>query len=106
MHRGYKTFFTHISAEHDILTAKDKDKEALFNVAFKTDNINHVELFLRHNEYQHLPAFLYLPDTTLLLRASAREIPVPFYRHWYDAAGARTPTAPEADALTSELSGR
>ena len=29
---------------------KDKDKEALFNVAFETDNISSVELLLQHNK--------------------------------------------------------
>ena len=32
---------------------KIKDKEALFNVAFETDNISSVELLLRHNKYPY-----------------------------------------------------
>ena len=47
---------------------------------------------MRHNNIlnRYLPAFLYLPGTTLLLRASARELPVPFLRLWYGAAEDRT----------------
>ena len=48
---------------------KDKDKEALFNVAYNvTDNISS-RAILRHNNYifnRYLPAFLYLPSTTPL----------------------------------------
>ena len=29
---------------------KDKDKEALFNARFETDNLSSVELLLRHND--------------------------------------------------------
>ena len=32
------------------MSLEDKDKEALFNVAFETNNISSVELLLRHNE--------------------------------------------------------
>ena len=35
-----------------------KDKEAVFNVAFETDNISSVELLLRHNKYRIPICFL------------------------------------------------
>ena len=56
---------------------------------------------------RHLPAFLYLPGTTLLLRASARELPIPFLSPlvWRGRGVNPRPTAPEADALATELSG-
>ena len=59
-----------------------KDKEALFNVAYNvTDNISS-RATLRHNNYifnRYLPALLYLPSTTPFMRASARELLVPFF---------------------------
>ena len=63
-------------------TAGDKDKEALFNVAYNvTDIINNI-----FNRY--LPALLYLPSTTPFMRASAKELLVPFFTPlvWYDDA--------------------
>ena len=47
-----------------------------------TISISSVELSLRHSRYLHVPAFMYLPGTTLcwepLFQASAREQPVPY----------------------------
>ena len=64
---------------------------------------------MRHNKYpnRYLPAFLYLPGTTLLLRASARELPVPFFTPlvWRGRGSNLRPPDPEADALPLELSG-
>ena len=61
---------------------RDKDKEALFNVAYiVTDNISS-RAILRHNNYifnRYLPALLYLPITTPFMRVSARELLVPFF---------------------------
>ena len=56
---------------------------------------------------RYLPAFLYLPGTTHLLRASARELPVPFFTPLvYRGRGSNLrPPDPEADALPLELSG-
>ena len=56
---------------------------------------------------KYLPAFLYLPSTTLLLRASARELPVPFLTPlvWRGRGANPRPSDPEADALTTRLSG-
>ena len=57
---------------HNFFTCKDK--EASFNIAFETDNISSVELFT-YILNKYFPAFLYLPGTTVLLRASTRELP-------------------------------
>ena len=85
----------------------DKDKEALFNIAYNvTDNISS-QATLRHNNIFNrcLPVLLYLPSTTPFLRASARELLVPFLHLWYGAAVGfeRRPPAPNADALPTEL---
>ena len=67
---------------------KDKDKEALFNVAYNvTDNISS-RAILRHNNYifnRYLPVFISLAQP-LFMRASARELLVPFLHLWYGAA--------------------
>ena len=65
---------------------KDKDikikiKKPYFNVAYNvTDNISS-RAILRHNNIfnRYLPALLYLPSTTPFMRASARELLVPFF---------------------------
>ena len=60
---------------------KDKDKEALFNVAYNViDNISS-RAILRHNNYifnRYLPVFISLAQP-LFMRASARELLVPFF---------------------------
>ena len=60
-----------------VVFVKDKDKEALFNIAYNvTDNISS-RAILRHNKYifnRYLPALLYLPSTTPFMQASAREL--------------------------------
>ena len=61
-------------------TTLDKDKDALFNVAYTvTDNISS-RAILRHNNIlnRYLPALFYLPSTIPFMRASARELIVPF----------------------------
>ena len=64
---------------HGLPNDKDKDKETLFNVAYNvTDNISS-RAILRHNNIFNLPALLYLPSTTPFMRASARELLVPFF---------------------------
>ena len=60
---------------------KGKGKEALFNVAYNvTDNISS-RAILRHNNIfnRYLPALRYLPSTAPFVRASARELLVPFF---------------------------
>ena len=57
-----------------------KDKEALFNVAYNvTDNISSRAILRQQNLNRYLPALLYLPSTTPFMRASARELLVPFF---------------------------
>ena len=59
---------------------KDKDKEALFNVAYNvTDNISS-RAILGHNNIsnRYLPVFISLAQP-LFMRASARELLVPFF---------------------------
>ena len=92
---------------------KDKDKEAFFNVAYHvdlTDNISS-RAILRHSNIlnRYLPALLYLPSTTPFMRASARELLVPFFytfgivRPWDSSP---QPPTPKEDALPTELSRR
>ena len=56
----------------------------------------------------YLPALLYLPNTTSFMRASARELLVPFFTPlvWCGRDLNPRPPAPKADALPTELSGR
>ena len=78
-------------------------------VVFETDNISSVELLLGHNNIlsRYLPASLYLPGTTLLLRASAKGATSTIFIAFGMALGRDPqPTTPEADALTTELPGR
>ena len=62
---------------------KDKDIEALFNVAYNvTDNIssqaNFCDIKISLTD-TYLPVLLYLPSTTPFMQASARELLVPFF---------------------------
>ena len=60
---------------------KIKIKKLYLTSRFETDNISSVELLLRHTNNGYPPTILYLHGTTLLLRASATELPVPFLSH-------------------------
>ena len=55
------------------------DSWPVWNRGIITDNISS-RAILRHNNIfnRYLPALLYLPSTTAFLRASARELVVPF----------------------------
>ena len=60
--------FFFVNASHPKPLIKDKDKEALFNVACNvSDNISSLAI-LRHNNIfnRYLPALLYLPSPTPL----------------------------------------
>ena len=78
----YPKILEHIvNARHNAIYQEDKDKEALFNVAYNvTDNISS-QAILRHNNIfnRYLPALLYLPSITTFMQASARELLVPFF---------------------------
>ena len=80
-------------------------KPYLTSVIILTDNISSWAI-LRHNNQQIL-TFTLSPSTTLLMRASARELLVPFLTPlvWRDRGANPRPTAPEAHALTTRLSG-
>ena len=59
----------------------DKDKEALFNIAYNvTDNISSRATLRYKNIFnRYLPALLYLPSTNPFMRESARELLFPFF---------------------------
>ena len=67
---------------HLCIYCKDKDKEALFNVAYNEQTTLAHKLFCDITIISltgYLPALLYLPSTTPFMRASARELLVPFF---------------------------
>ena len=86
----------------------NKDIKALFHVAyyFYQTTLAYV-LFLRHNKQQIL-TLLYLLITTLLMRAPARELLVPFLMHlaWRSRDSNPRSTVPEADDLLLQLPGQ
>ena len=92
--------------------SKDKDKEALFNVAYNViDNISS-RTILRHNIFNRYPPvflFLYLPSTTPLYaslsKGAASTIFYTFSMVRPSDSNPRPP-APKADALLTELSRR
>ena len=47
-------------------------KKLCLTSRFETDNISSVELLLRHNSNKYLPAFLYLPGTTLFVASVSK----------------------------------
>ena len=79
---------------------EDKVKEALFNVAYNvTDNISS-RAILRHNNYifnRYLPVFISLAQP-LFMRASARELLVPFLHLWYGAAAGFEPSTSRSES--------
>ena len=79
---------------------KDKDKEALFNVADNVTNNISSRAILRHNDIfnRYLPALLYLPITTPFMQASAREVLVPFLHLWYGAAAGFEPKTSRSES--------
>ena len=89
----------------------DKDKDALFNVAYNvTDNISS-RAILRHKNIfnRYLPALLYLPSTTpLYASVSKGAASTTFYTFVMvrPRDSNLRPPAPKADALSTELSRR
>ena len=75
-------------------------KPYLFNVAYNvTDNISS-RAILRHNNYifnRYLPVFISLAQP-LFMRASARELLVPFLHLWYGAATGFEPTTSRSES--------
>ena len=95
-----------------ILYGIDKDKEALFNVSLSWNKQHKLcRAFIATLQYifnRYLPALLYLPSTTPFMRASARELLVPFFSPlvWCGRDSNPPPPTLKADALPTELSGR
>ena len=91
--------------------AKDKNKEALFNVAYNvTDNISSCAI-LRHNNYisnRYLPVFIFLAQP--LFYASVSKGAASTIFHTFGMVRLRDsnprPPAPKANALPTKLSGR
>ena len=104
----YQVWLIQVIVKYPGHICNDKDREALFNVAYnETDNISSRAILL-HNNYlfkRYLPALLYLPSTTPFLRAPARELLVPFFTPliW---CGHGIWTHDLWDALPTELSRR
>ena len=82
---------------------KDKDKEALFNVAYNvTDNISH-ELFCDITislTDTDLPYSIFLAQT-LFMRSSARVLLEPFFHLWYGGAAEIEPTTSRSESRRS-----
>ena len=106
---GYSYNFGWLASKQSEKPCKDKDKEALFNVAYSvTDNISS-RAILRHNNIfnRYLPALLYLPSTTPLYasisKGAASTIFYTFGMVRLRDSNPRPP-APKADILPTELS--
>ena len=90
---------------------KDKDKKALFNVAYNvTDNISSRAILQLNNIFnRYLPALLYLPSTTpLYASVSKGAASTIFYTFGMvrPCVSNPQPPAPKADALPTELARR